>query len=217
MFKSFLDDFYDILFNYRKGLSRIAEHGNIWQGLLVYLVVTVIVSLANFEISPTSINGAEFLPPEVALFLPPQVLEAVATLIPLFTVLLQVIFGPLYFLLLVAVLHFVSALFGGNGRASSLGAVTGYAYLPYLLVALGGLLDRYIMLNITLILTIGAFLWSLMLRIAGLKEVYGFSWGRSVLVYFMPFFVLSAALILFVLLVIVFFIPLMMQIWEAYL
>jgi hypothetical protein len=46
------------------------------------------------------------------MFFPPQALEIVGKLIPLFTILLQGVFGPLYFLLLVAVFHFVSALFG---------------------------------------------------------------------------------------------------------
>ncbi len=214
MFKKFLDDFYDILFNYRKGLSRIAAEKNIWHGLVVYLVVTLIVSLATLEITPAAING-EF-PPEIYMFIPPQALEIMWKLIPLLTVLLQVVFGPLYFLLLVAVLHFVSALFGGNGRASSLGAVMGYAYIPYLMVAVGGLLGRYIPFNVAAILTIGAFIWSHWLRIAGLKQVNDFSWGRATLVYFMPLIVLLIALIIFILLSIVFFVPLLIQIWEGF-
>ncbi len=214
MFKNFLDDFYDILFNYRKGLSRIAAEKNIWHGLVVYLVVTLIVSLATLEITPTAING-EF-PPEIYMFIPPQVLEIMWKLIPLFTILLQVVFGPLYFLLLVAVLHFVSALFGGNGRASSLGAVMGYAYIPYLMVAVGGLLGRYIPFNIAAILTIGAFIWSHWLRIAGLKQVSDFSWGRATLAYFMPLIVILTAFVIFILLTIVFFVPLLIQVWEGF-
>lgn len=216
MFKNFLDDFYDILFNYRKGLKRIAEEKNIWHGLIVYLVVTVIVSLATLEMTPATVNGNIMLPPEIHMVIPPHALEAVWRLIPLFTILLQVVFGPLYFLLLVGILHFVSALFGGNGRASSLGAVMGYAYIPYLMVAVGGLLGRYTPFNIAAILTLGAFFWSLWLRIAGLKQVNNFSWGRATLVYFMPLITLVVAFIIFILLVIVFFIPLLLQVWEGF-
>ena len=216
MFKNFLNDFYDVLFNYRKGLPRIAEEKNIWHGLIVYLVVTVIVSLATLEINPAAINGGELFPLEIHMLFPPQALEIVWKLLPLFTILLQVVFGPLYFLLLVALFHFVSALFGGNGRASSLGAVMGYAYIPYLLVAVGGLLGRYTPFNIAAILTIGAFIWSHWLRIAGLKQVNDFSWGRATLAYFMPLIVLLIAFIIFILLVIVFFVPLLIQIWEGF-
>lgn len=215
MFKNFLDDFYDILFNYRKGLPRIAAEKNIWHGLIIYLIVTVIISLATLEITPAALNGGELLPQEIHVLLPPQALEILWKLIPLFTILLQVVFGPIYFLLLVAILHFFSALFGGNGKASSLGAVIGYAYIPYLLVAIGGLLGRYTTFNIAAILTIGAFFWSLWLRIAGLKEVNDFSWGRATLVYFMPLIILLVALIIFILLVIVFIVPLLIQVWEG--
>ena len=214
MFKYFLDDFYDILFNCRRGLPRIAAEKNIWHGLLVFFIVTVIVSLATFEITPSTITG-EMLPPEIHRLFPPQALEIMWKLIPRFTILLQGVFGPLYFLLLVAVLHFVSALFGGNGRASSLGAVMGYAFIPYLMVAVGGLLGRYMPFNIAAILTIGAFIWSHWLRIAGLKQVNGFTFGRATLVYFMPLLALIAAFIIFILLAIVFFVPLLIQIWEG--
>lgn len=217
MSKSFLDDFYDILFNYRKGIPRIAEQRNIWQGLLVYLVVTVVVSLATFETAPLA-NSGEYLPAELAVFLPPQALEAAVKLFPHFTVLLQLVFGPLYFLLMVAVLHFISVLFKseGKGSATGLGAVMGFAYFPYLLVAVGGLLDRYTLFNVIAVFTIGAYLWSLWLRIAGLKAVYGFSWGRAVLVYFLPLLLVLAAVIVFILLSIVFLVPLIIQIWENY-
>ncbi|MEW5919491.1 MAG: Yip1 family protein [Bacillota bacterium] len=216
MLKNFLDDFYDILFNYRKGLARVAEEKNIWHGLLVYIIVTLVVFLATLDITPASINGSELFPPEIYFLLPPQLLDVIWRLLPLVTILLQLVFGPLYFLLLVAVLSFVSDLFGGNARASNLGAVIGYAHLPFLIVAVGGLLGRYTPFNITAFLILAAFFWSLWLHIAGLQQVNAFSWGRSVLVYFMPLIALLVSFILFMLLVIVFITPLLMQVWEGF-
>ncbi len=213
--KSFLDDFYDVLFNPQKGLARVAGEKSIWHGLLVYMLVTFIVSLTTLDLSAAPAGAAEILPPDVYHLLPPQVLELSWKLLPLLAILLQLVFGPLYFFLRVAVLSLVSELFGGSARVSSLGAVFGYAFFPYLLLAVGGLLERYTSFNLAPLLSVVAFSWSLWLRLAGLKQVNGFSWGRSVLVYFMPLLALFLALLLLLLLGIVFVLPLVLQVWEG--
>ena len=214
--KYFLDDFYDVLFNYRKGLERIAGGKNIWHGLLVYIIVSLVVSLATLDLNAPSVNGSEVFPPEIFFLLPPELLDVLWRLLPVLTILLQLVFGPLYFFLLIALLSLSSDLFGGRARASSLGAVIGYAYLPFLIVAVGGLLGRYAPFNLAAFLSFAALIWSIWLRIAALKLVNGFSWGRSLLVYCMPVIVLCVALILFMLLVIVFIIPVLMQAWEGW-
>jgi hypothetical protein len=215
MFKEWLDDFYDILFNCRKGLSRIAQNRNIWHGLVIYLFVNLIVSLAT--INSTYMAGQDaFIPPEFSTFLPQEILEGVLRFIPLVTILVQLVFGPLYFFLIVGVINLVAELFGGRGGVLNLGAVMGYGQYPYLIVALGGLFTRYTNFDVMGLLAFAALLWSLFLKIAGLKIVYNFSWGRAALVYFMPLIAVAAALLLFLLLAIVFLLPLMMQVMENF-
>lgn len=216
MFKDSLDDFFDILFNYSKGLPRIARTRNIWNGLAVYLFVSLIVSLATVNININS--GWEqdilFMPQGSAPLIPPEIEESASRFLPLATLLTQLVFGPLYFLLMVAIRNFVAELFGGRGHVLALGAVLGYGHLPYLIVALGGLLNRYTAFNTIGFLTIIALLWSLWLKIAGLRVVHEFSWGRATLCYFMPFLALLGATVLFLLLAIVFLFPMMVQFLE---
>lgn len=214
MLKESLDDFFDLLFNYRKGLSRIAQKRNIWNGLFIFLIVNLIVSAATFNIP--SAAGSGLCNSFFSTFFPPESLSGTVRLFPLATILAQLVFGPLYFLLNVAIIYLVAELFGGRGGVSRLGAVIGYGQYPYLFVALGGLFNRYANLNVLGILTFACFLWSLFLKIAGLKIACDFSWGRAILVYFMPLLALVAAMILFVLLAIVFLLPLIIQFMEHF-
>ena len=214
MLRGFLDDFFDTLFQYKKGLSRIAVERTVWHGLAVYLVVNIIVSLATVNI-PAASEQNVWITPELVPLIPMEIVQGVLRFIPLFSVLLYLVFGPLYFLLSVAVLQFVSRLFGGQGEPSSLGAVLGYANLPYVIVAVGGLFSRYTDFNLIGLMSLAAFLWSVWLKITGLKVVHGFSWGRSTLVFFMPAIVFATVFILFILLFIVFMVPLAAQIFEG--
>ncbi len=213
MFKNFLDDFFDILFNPVKGLSRVAEDRSIWHGLVVYLTVSIVVSLATLNISHSV--ASPWIPPELAPYFPVELFERTLHFIPLLMLFLQLFFGPLYFFLMVAILNFVTSLFDGEGKVISLGAVLGYSYLPFLVVAVGGLLGRYTAFNIVGLVGVIAFFWSLWLKIAGIKTVHGFSWGRSVLAFFMPFIIFVTSFILFSLLTIVFLLPMVMQAMEG--
>lgn len=212
MFKTFLDDFYDILFNYRKGLARVAETKNIGHGLVVFLVFTILSSLSTMSFN--AVGNAEFLPPDTYHFFPAELQAGLLRFIPLTALMVQLTFGPLYFLLQVSILNFVAELFGGRGSVYSLGAVVGYSYIPYVFVALGGLIETFTAVNIAGIIGIIAFLWSLLLKIAGLKVVHKFSLAKSVLVFFTPLLAVIAAVILFFLLAVIFLFPILMQMIE---
>ncbi len=214
MVKNFLDDFYDILFNPAKGLKRVAEDRSIWNGLAVYLGVTIVVSLATLNVAPPAVSP--WIPPEFTPFFPVELFEKTLHFVPLLTFFVQLFFGPLYFFLMVAILNFVTGLFNGEGKIGSLGAVLGYSYLPFLIVAVGGLFGRYTSFDIVGLISVIAFLWSVTLKIAGIKTVHGFSWGRAVLAFFMPAIVLVSSFILFILLTIVFLLPMVMQILEGF-
>ncbi len=216
MLKDFFDDFYDLFFNSSRGLSRVARTKNIWNGLAVYLLVVLIVSLAtvNLNLGYRLEQGTFLVPPEIAPFFPPESGDRIFRFVPLVTLLTQLIFGPLYFLLMVAVRNFTAELLGGRGNPCGLGAILGYGQLPYLIVALGGLLNRYTAFNTIGLLTLAALLWSLWLKIAGLRIVHEFTWGRAVLCYFMPLLAVLTAFFLFLLLAVVFLFPLAMQFVE---
>ncbi|NLJ56816.1 MAG: hypothetical protein GX334_07190 [Firmicutes bacterium] len=216
MFKDFFDDFYDLFFNSSRGLSRVARTRNIWNGLAVYLLVSLIVSLAtvNFNLGYRMEQDLFSVPPEIVPFFSPEMGAGVSRFVPLVTLLTQLVFGPLYFLLTVAVRNFTAELLGGRSNPGGLGAVLGYGQLPYLVVALGGLLNRYTAFNTVGLLTLAALLWSLWLKIAGLRIVHEFTWGRAVLCYFMPLLAVLTAFVLFLLLAVVFLFPVALQFVE---
>ncbi|NLL21794.1 MAG: hypothetical protein GX263_08685 [Firmicutes bacterium] len=211
MFKELLEDFFYI-FNFKKKVPHLIQSRNIWHGLLVYQAVNLLLSLAAIkyagskweEVILALLQGLNFT-------VTPEITESIFSVIPLTALLINLAFGPLCFLLMVAVFNLTAELFGGTNGLSGLGAILGYGHSPYLFAAIGLILTRNSALYVTGILLLLIFLWSLGLKIAGLKQVYGFSWGLAVLVYLMPAICFLVALTLFLLLAIVFLIPLVMQ------
>jgi hypothetical protein len=212
MFKELLEDFFYILSNFKKRMPHLIQNRNIWHGLVVYQAVNLLLSLA-------AVNYAGFNWEEVILILPkgvnsavdPELTASIFSIIPSTTLLINLTFGPLCFLLMAAVFNLAAELFGGSNGLSGLGAVLGYGHAPFLFAAIGLILTRNSGPYVTGLLLLLIFLWSLGLKIAGLKEVYGFSWGLAVLVYLMPAICFLVALAIFLLLAIVFLIPLLMQ------
>jgi len=201
MLKSLPDDLYDILFDPIKGLSRVTEDRNLWHGLIIYLVVNITLVLATLNLSTSSY--AVLSTPELTRFVSTEALERLQYTIPLLSVFARLFFWPLVFFLMITILNSVAELFGGEGKISSLGAVYGYSEFPYFLVALGGLLSQFISFNFTGLFGLVAFFWSMALKITGIQLVYGFSWGRSALVFLMPFIALVVVLFIFFMLLIV--------------
>lgn len=210
----FFDNIYRVIFSYHKGLEHVAEQKNIWQGLGIYLAVTLLALFSTITVHLSV--GEEILqvPAELSHFLPRHVFDSVLLFLPVAVLLFHLVFGPLYFLLSVAIFHFLANLFGTRGNVYAVGAVVGYAYLPYLLVALGGLLNYFELASVTLYLFVAALFWSTFLKIAGLKQAYVFAWRRAAFVFFMPLIALLSAIFLFSLLSIVFLIPPILQFLE---
>ena len=214
MFKNLLDDFFDILFSPAKGIGRVARQRGIWQGLTVYFAVNIVVSMATLNLD--SLATFSWVPNGLVPFSSLDFLEKTQHFFPLLIFFVQLFFGPLYFFLMVAIQNFVTGLLGGKGEVTSLGAVLGYAHFPLLVIAVGGVLGRYTAFNILGLIGLVAFLWSVALRIAGIKQVHGFSWGRSSLAFFMPLITLVSSFILFMLLSIVFIFPMLIQALEDF-
>lgn len=212
MLKELLEDFFYILFNLRKRLPHLIQNRNIWHGLLVYQIVNLLLSLAviNF-IGYKWQEGTLNIPQEILIFSTPETVESILRFIPFTALLIVIVFGPLCFLSVVAVINLVAELFGGKDGLSGLGVVLGYGHFPYVIAALGMILTRFNSLYVTGILLLLIFLWSMGLKITGLKLVYGFSWGMALLVYLMPAISFLVALLLYLLVAIVFLVPSIMR------
>jgi len=195
---SFLDDIYEILFKPSRGMEKISREKNIWHGFLVYMVVSVIVTLSN------TANQAGQIFEEFRDFpVPLELIEGMSRFMPFINLPLI----PLYFFLSVAVLHLAVELLGGEGRISRLGAVLGYGQIPYIFMLPVGLMGRYLPFDPTGFATLVFFIWSLVLKVNGIREAYGISSGRALVSYFLPFVVLFALLVMFLLFLGIFLAP----------
>lgn len=216
MFREYIIGLSDLLFCCRRGFTRIAEKKSIWHGLALYLTVKFFVYLTAINLNITALRIDLIFPSWPAHFFAGELVLKHFQIVPLSTIFLHLSFGPLCFFFMVAILHFVALLFGGQNRVSALGAVFGYAYLPYLIVGIGILLARYTGFNLIGPLLLVAFIWSLLLKIAGLKLIYSFSWGQAIFVFFMPFLAFMLSFLLFLLFAIVFLIPIVLQIMDSF-
>ncbi len=203
----FLDDFYDVLFKPVEGLKRVATKANIWAGLLVYLGVIVIANLSTVRgFSPAQISEMS-----MGTAISTAFFEAISGAEPLLSLVLVLSFGPLIFLARASFLNLAAHLLGEKGDVRSLGAALGYAQLPTVLIAPFSFLNRIIPLEIMGAVSVFTFIWVFSLRVLALRTTFNLSTGRAVLVIFLPFLFLLAALLFFFLFLGAFLSPLLAE------
>jgi hypothetical protein len=202
----FIDDFYDVLFKPSAGIARVVRERSVWNGVLVYLTVSLITSIATFGSGNTEILFGEW-----AQYLPPETMTSLIRSWPILNLILTIVLTPLLLFLWSAVLQFSAELMGGKGHGLQVAAGLGYAQLPYLLLAPFGLLARYLAVDIVSVASFAAFIWSILLKIEVLRAVHSFSRGRAALVYFLPVITLFVAMIFLMLLMGSFLMPLLSE------
>ncbi len=207
MISKFLDDFYEILFKPAQGMKKISQEKNIWQGLLIYLIISVIVSLSTSTYQLRSLLTQDFS----GIPMPIELTESMLRFMPFIDLLFKVTFGALLFLVWTAILHLSADVLGGENRGYRLGAVLGYAQLPYIIMAPVSLLARYVPFDLISVASIILFFWTLILRIIGLRETYNFSTPWSILCYFLPAAALILIVIIFLIITGAFFLPLVSE------
>lgn len=206
----FIEDFYDILFKPSKGIARVAAERSAWQGLLVYMAISLVTAMAAVG---AAARAREF-PSELGLFLPQETLALLRGFSPILSLISVLVFYPLLLFLWAGVLHISSELLGGKGRALNLTAAVGYAQLPYLLVAPFSLVSRYLLFNLVGFAGVIAFFWSLLLKIEAIHAVHGISRTRAAVAFFLPLIAAVAAAIVFLLLISTFLMPLLMELFP---
>lgn len=207
-----VDDFYDVLFKPREGLSRVIRDRTVWQGLFVYVAVSLV---SFFTATGTSTADPTQLSAETGGMLSPEAIAQVLRSQPLVGVISILLFSPFLLFAWAAIVQFAAGLLGGRGQGVTLAAAVGYAQLPYLLVAPVGLVDSALQTNFTSLATFIAFVWSLFLKIEAVRLVNGFPRGRAAFAYFLPIIALAAAILVFTLLVGAVFMPILAEFFPA--
>lgn len=187
----FLDLIYGVLFDPRVTFRRVALQPPIGPAIFIFTLVNLVgATMGVFAGYRLAIHGPGTPGMHMAWLMQAAGPVMAAT---------GLIFQYLKWLVVSAVMHFAAELFGGRGRAVGILSVTALASLPALVLAPVDLILLSLgarglsVAGIVALTGLGSFVWSVILVVLGLREVYGFSTGRAILAVFLPPAVLVVA------------------------
>ena len=196
-----------------KGLGRVAEKRSIWEGLALYVIISLLVVF--FTARAVTLENLTYFLNSLKLPFSEQLAQVFLESLPVFSLILQLIFGPLLFLSWLAIVNFCAELFSGEGDANSLGAAFGFTTLPALLLVPAALLSQFFSFKLILITGAVSFFWSHILKIIALKEAHQLTFAHAFMAYLLPVVAFLIALFLFVLMSVAFLLPLVIQFLDS--
>lgn len=178
-----LDIFYGVLFDPGRTFAGFAQNPPITAIVLIFVALNLAEALTGVFTAPLYLDKINF-----AAF--PGVADASQAMLS-FVAVAGFFFSVIKWFFMAGLLHLLAELYGGNGTARSVWAVYGIAGLPAVfmiplqivisLVNMGGFLDF-----IAALLTLGLYVWGVLLLIIGLRETHCFSTGRAALTVMTP-------------------------------
>lgn len=165
---SIWDILYDLLFEPRSAMGKIAEQKNAGQAIIVALLgILLPILVVGFGIKDTGM----------------------ATMIYVMTG-IKIVVSLLLWMIGSAVWHLIAEFFGGRGTAVGLFAALGFAHLPRIfIVPLWAVIAVMPESSKTVLMVIAVLMilfWSLTLDVIAIKEVHQLSTTKAVLVMVMP-------------------------------
>lgn len=174
---SILETLYDMLVRPKEAFQVIAGYGKLSKACQIVLFSTVISSLAAYA----------------------NVFEGSFKSVILFG---QIVFSVLVWGISVAVWHLLAELLGGRGSVKTLLTTIGFTYFLQLLIVPIYLLASFLPtvgFLLIMIATLAFAVWSIVLGILAICEVYQLSGGRATLVYFLPLLIFMGIFIVMIL------------------
>ncbi len=162
-------------------LNEVAREKPVWWGLLIYLGISLLGSLAAF-LDPDLIATYEEMTRQFTFTIP-----------VLFLIFGGLVLSVLLLLIYVGVLHLFSLLFGGSGGYWNLFSAYTFASFPGIIgvpvTALGGVLGVFGSILSGLVGS-AISIWVIVLQVIALRESHGMSTGMAILAYFITVFIL---------------------------
>lgn len=190
----FLELIYGVLLDPLNTFRQVAVQPPVASTVLIFTLVSIINVLSNVLVT----TGKDFLTLPDLPFATAQIIQAFTPAIIIFWLILKY----LKWFVSSSVLHLVAELSGGHGNARGVFVITGLAILPSLFTAPLNLLLYWVTIPhfkiIITLLSLSIYIWGIILVIFGLREVYNFNTGKSLLVLFLP-----TAVIIFLFLVVI--------------
>jgi hypothetical protein len=182
---SFASDVAGSLLSPSETLRDIGERRAVAPALILVLLIAVIASMAQATLLILEVLRVPGFYSPV-----PQMVTAPLAAFQLMSLMWNLVWIPVFWTLLAAMVYGVTWLLGGRGSFMSLWAATGFAMAPQLLVApfssatemlgiIGGG-SQFLGLLITIPLVMGAFVWTLALLVIAIRETMAVSTGRAI-------------------------------------
>lgn len=181
MSEKLFDWLYGVIARPVSTLKEVASNKPVWWGLLIYLGISLLSSLA-----------AVFDPQVAALYeeMTRQFTFAIPALLLVFG---GILISVLMLLIYVGVLHLFGRLFGGSGSYWSLFSAYTFASFPGIIgvpVTLFGSLLGVVGSILSGLVGFAISIWVIVLQVIALRESHGLSTGMAILAYFITIFVL---------------------------
>lgn len=168
----FFELIYGTLFNPVRTFRSISNAPPLFHGFIIFISVVVVTSLVNM------------LLPQDLSEMPPQLAEAAVQVGPS-VVIIGAIFSLVLWLVQAGILQVIAELLGGRGKAVGVLTILALAGIPSVLVVplrvISYLFEESLAGSfLTIVGSLLAFLWWIVLIVLGLREVQGFSTGKAV-------------------------------------
>ncbi len=175
------DWLYGVIVSPSDTLNEIARERPVWWGLLIYLGISVLGSLAAL-FDPEVVGFYEEMTRQFAFTIPFLPLAIGGLLI-----------AVLILLIYVGVLHLFGRLFGGSGGYWNLFSAYTFANFPGIIgvpiTVIGGLFG-VVGSVLSGLVGFGISIWVIVLQVIALRESHGLSTGMSILAYVLTLFIL---------------------------
>lgn len=104
----------------------------------------------------------------------------------------HLLFSLLAWFISVILFHFFAEIWGGWGKAKNLYILWGYSFLPYIFLAPLNLISMSLP-NHKIVIFVGILIlgiWSLILKLYSLQQVYTLSWRKTIFTFLSPFLII---------------------------
>jgi len=178
---------YGILFTPSATFRRVADDPPLFHGFIIFLTVTILTSLT-----------ASLIPPDVSI--PPEFADAYAKVRP-FMGIMGALLAFIFWFIQAGVLQVIAEFFEGQGRAIGVLTVLALADIPRVLVipfqiisyfSAGSFFGSFLTVMASLI----ALVWWLVLSVIGIREIQRFSTGKAVVTLLTPLAVIIIVIVL---------------------
>lgn len=187
-----LDIVYGVLFDPVRTFNGFVQKPPVGAAIVIFIAINLAEAFMGLFITPRYINEAAFPPM-------PGIERVTEALLPLFSA-GGFIYGLIKWFIMAGLLHLLAEFMGGKGKARGVFAVYGVAGIPaifmipvnilFFATQAGGTMTTFL----TGVLSLGLFVWSVVLLIIGMREVHGFSTGSATITVLLPGFTILIVL-----------------------